>query len=86
MYFVYVLRSLVFERFYVGMTEDVERRIREHNSEKTKSTKFYAPWSLVFVEKCENRIEARKREKFLKGGSGKELIKGYFYNSKIKGL
>jgi putative endonuclease len=85
MYFVYVLRSQVCDRFYVGMSEDVERRIGEHNSGKTKSTKFYAPWNLVFVEKFETRIEARNREKFLKAGSGKELIKRYFYNSKNQG-
>ena len=86
MYFVYVLRSETHNRFYVGMTDNVERRVHEHNNGKTKSTKFYAPWDLVFVENFETRMEARKREKFLKGGSGKELIKRYFYESKNKGL
>ncbi len=85
MYCVYVLRSLAHERFYVGITEDVDRRIGEHNSGKTKSTKFYTPWNLVFIEKFETRIEARNREKFLKGGSGKELIKRYFYGSNNQG-
>jgi putative endonuclease len=85
MHFVYVLRSQAFNRFYVGMTEDIERRIGEHNNGKAKSTKFYAPWNLVFVEKFETRAEARRREKFLKGGSGKELIKQYFYGSRNHG-
>ena len=62
-------------RFYVGMCMDVKRRLREHNSGKTFSTKGYRPWMLFFVETYQTREEARKREKFLKGGSGKEFIK-----------
>jgi putative endonuclease len=75
MYYVYVLRSVDFGRFYVGLTDHVERRLEEHNRGKTRSTKFYAPWTLIFVEKFETRIQAREREKYLKGGSGKEYIK-----------
>ena len=41
MYFVYVLKSENNWRFYVGMTENIERRLTEHNSGKTKSTKGY---------------------------------------------
>jgi putative endonuclease len=74
-YYVYVLKSTEFDRFYVGMTDNVERRLMDHNSGKVKSTKFYSPWKLFFVEKLETRLEARKREKFLKGGSGKEYIR-----------
>jgi putative endonuclease len=57
------------------LTDNVERRLKEHNSGKTSSTKFYAPWALIFVEKFDTRLEARKREIYLKGGSGKEYIK-----------
>ena len=62
-------------RFYVGMSEDPEKRLKEHNSGKTKSTKSFTPWQIFFVEKFTTRDEARKREKFLKAGSGKEKIK-----------
>jgi putative endonuclease len=75
MFYVYVLRSVEFGRFYVGLTDNVERRLKEHNSCKVSSTKSYAPWVLIFVEKFETRQEARGREKYLKGGSGKEYIK-----------
>ena len=57
------------------MTENLERRIEEHNSGKTKSTKGYRPWKLFFFEELPSRIEARKREKYLKSGVGKEYIK-----------
>ena len=75
MFYVYVIRSERDGRFYVGMCTDLERRLREHNAGKTFSTKGYLPWTLVFVEEYGSRTEARNREKFLKGGSGKELIK-----------
>ncbi len=75
MYFVYVLRSESYNRFYIGMTGDIERRIKEHNSGKTKSTKGYRPWKLFFYEKYPSRKEAREREKYLKSGVGREFIK-----------
>jgi putative endonuclease len=81
MHFVYVLRSSKDGRFYVGMTTDVENRLLEHNGGKTKSTKGFIPWKLVFVEEYATRIEARRREKYLKGGSGKEYIKSYWSGS-----
>ena len=75
MMYVYVLRSEKDGRFYVGMTDNLERRLKEHNSGKTKSTKGYRPWNLFFYEEYPSRTEARQREKYLKGGSGKEYIK-----------
>ena len=75
MIIVYVIRSLKDGRFYVGMTNDLERRMQEHQSGKTKSTKAFRPWKLIFTESYPSYLEARKREKYLKSGSGKELIK-----------
>ncbi len=80
-FFVYSIRSLKDGRFYVGMTESLERRIKEHNNGRTKSTKGYTPWILVFFEKFKTREEARKREKYLKSGIGKEFIKRYWSRS-----
>ena len=75
MYTIYGIRSKVDGRIYVGFTEDIERRIKEHNSGKTTSTKGYRPWELIYYENCEERLEARNREKYLKSGIGKEFIK-----------
>ena len=75
MYFVYVIQSKIDNRLYVGFTDNLERRIGEHNSGKTKSTKAYIPWELVYFESVENRIDARKREKYFKSGYGKEQLK-----------
>ncbi len=81
MNFVYILQSEKDGRFYVGMTADVERRVKEHNRGKSKSTKGYRPWKLMKVEEFDKRSDAREREKYLKGGSGKELIKNWFHSS-----
>lgn len=75
MYYVYVLKSEQHYRFYVGMSQDVERRLAEHNSGKTKSTKGYRPWKLFFYEAFPDRQAARAREKYLKSGYGKQWIK-----------
>jgi putative endonuclease len=75
MYLVYVLKSEVFKRYYVGMTNDLPRRLKEHNSGKTRSTGYYRPWQVLFFESFETRAEARTREKYLKSGIGKEFIK-----------
>ena len=80
MHYVYALSSLGRNYIYVGMTSDVERRIREHNMGKEKTTRAYLPFRLLYVESCEDRVEARKREKYWKSGTGKEqlrVIRGY---------
>ncbi|MFA6431833.1 MAG: GIY-YIG nuclease family protein [Candidatus Margulisiibacteriota bacterium] len=59
-------------RIYTGMTNDVARRVKEHNSEWQKSTKTGKNWKLVFSQVCESRSEARQLEKYLKSGSFRE--------------
>ncbi|WP_299435352.1 GIY-YIG nuclease family protein [uncultured Aquimarina sp.] len=76
--YVYVLKSLKDNRFYVGMSEDIDRRLLEHNSRKTKSTKGYQPWIIIHKETYPDRITARKREKYLKSGYGKQWLKNKY--------
>jgi len=75
MFFVYIIKSTIDNRLYKGFTTDLERRIKEHNSGKNKSTSPYKPWNLVYFEKFTDRIEARKREKYFKTGIGREFLK-----------
>ncbi|MDX1768926.1 MAG: GIY-YIG nuclease family protein, partial [Arenibacter troitsensis] len=53
MYKVYVIYSSSFERYYVGITDNIEVRLKQHNSGKTKSTKAYVPWEVVLTEDYE---------------------------------
>ncbi len=78
MFFVYVIGSKIRKYIYVGLTENVERRVGEHNKGKEKTTKPYLPFELIHREQFNTRIEARKREKQLKSGFGKEWIKKNF--------
>ena len=74
-HYVYALKSISRNYIYVGMTNDLDRRIMEHNNGYGKSTKPYRPFRLIYHEEVTNRIQARKREKYLKGGSGKIFLK-----------
>ena len=74
-YYIYAIKSIVGNRIYVGFTNNLEKRIKEHNQGKTKSTKGFRPWSLIHYETSQTRIEARNREKYLKSGCGKEFLK-----------
>ena len=78
MIYVYVLYSAEFDRIYIGMTNNLERRIHEHNTGQNKSTKAYLLWKHIYSEVFENRMEARKREKYLKSFRGRTFIRLHF--------
>ncbi|MEA3355061.1 MAG: GIY-YIG nuclease family protein [Patescibacteria group bacterium] len=73
-YFVYLLKSLRKNYYYVGLTNNLKRRISQHNSSKVRSTKHYQPFKLVFTKEFSDRIRARDFEKFLKIRSNKEKV------------
>ncbi len=78
MFYVYVLQSVVDDGFYVGITSDVQRRLREHNAGLQRSTKARRPFVLVYSESRATRSEAREREKFWKSGQGRERLSRSF--------
>lgn len=61
--------------FYTGSTNDLRRRIKEHQSGKMYATSKRTPLELVYYEACLNDHDARKREKYLKTTWGKRYIK-----------
>jgi putative endonuclease len=75
MFTVYALKSLSHNFIYVGMTENLEERLRRHNNGYNKSTKRFAPFELVYSEKCESGEAARTREKYFKTTSGKRFLR-----------
>ena len=72
-YTVYILGS---ERksawSYVGSTSNIDQRLKDHESGKTKSTKAYRPLKIIHTETYASFEEARKRELYLKTGFGRE--------------
>ncbi|MCX2718868.1 GIY-YIG nuclease family protein [Lentiprolixibacter aurantiacus] len=72
---VYAIRSIHRKYIYVGITNNIVRRLKEHNKGYNKKTKAYSPYELIYTKGFATRSEARKHEKFLKSGSGKEFLK-----------
>ncbi|MFA5093229.1 MAG: GIY-YIG nuclease family protein [Candidatus Omnitrophota bacterium] len=66
MYHVYLLRSKKNGTFYIGYSNDVVRRLNEHNSGLIGYTKKYRPWEIVYYESFVSLEDAKKREKSLK--------------------
>ncbi|MDD5432742.1 MAG: GIY-YIG nuclease family protein [Candidatus Omnitrophica bacterium] len=66
MFYVYILKSKKDENFYIGSTNDLDRRLNEHNSGLVFSTKSRKPFGLVYYEAYKSEKDARKREHNLK--------------------
>lgn len=64
--YLYILKNIDTGRYYIGSTSNLERRIKQHKSGKTRTTKILKTFSLVYSEKYENLIDARMREKKIK--------------------
>ena len=79
----YILRSQKNGRYYVGQTDDVDRRIQEHNNGEEKSTAPWAPWSLVFKKIFDTRSEAVRWERGVKARKSRAFIEKLIqlYNS-----
>jgi putative endonuclease len=71
MFAVYVLRSLVTGKRYVGSTGDLSARLQQHNQGRVQATKAGRPWKLVYFEEYATNREARAREVSLKRGKGR---------------
>jgi len=66
MYKVYILQSLKNNRYYIGHTNNIYKRLKRHNSGQVKSTKPYLPWKIVHTEDYKTKAEAYKREMEIK--------------------
>jgi putative endonuclease len=74
MFFIYIIQSEIDNSFYIGFSENLENRIKEHNFGRTNYTSKKRPWELVYSEKFENKTNALKREKFLKRQRNKDFL------------
>ena len=74
MYYVYILYSKDFNRYYVGQCEDIDIRLKRHNNRGVPSTKPYVPWVLVYNEVFVTRADAANREKEIKNKKSRKYI------------
>jgi len=75
MYFVYILYSHKDGKLYIGYTSDIQQRITMHKKGLVPSTKNRLPLQLIGFESFLSQSDAKRREKYLKGGHGREQFK-----------
>jgi putative endonuclease len=73
-FYTYVLKSLSHGNRYIGSTNDISKRLAEHNQGKCRYTSGRRPWVLAYFEEFKTRGEAMMREKFLKTGQGRKFL------------
>ena len=83
-YYTYIIESSVNKKWYIGHTNDIERRLPEHNSGQNKSTKGKGPWRLIFLSSFNNNLDANKFELKLKKIRNKDFIKTEYSEFFIK--
>lgn len=74
-YYVYVLIDIQTKLCYIGYTEDLNQRLKDHRSGKTMTTAKMVKPELIYYEACLNKKDALIREKQLKTGFGRGYIK-----------
>jgi len=76
------MESITTGRWYIGQTEDLERRLAEHNNREHNVSKYTSrhkgPWRLIYHEERPTRSEAMERERWLKSGIGRRWINEKF--------
>ena len=75
MFYTYILKCVSDGSFYKGHTEDLQKRLKEHNSGKSDYTSRKGPWRIIYFEEFQSLAEAVKREKYFKSAAGRRFIK-----------
>ena len=79
MSFVYILQSQTdTERFYIGLSDDPQRRLGEHNAGQSIHTNKFRPWKLKVSIAFDDPAKAIAFERYLKSGSGRAFAKRHF--------
>jgi len=78
MFFIYILKSFNFSKTYVGITNNLNRRLKEHNSGKSRYSSNFRPWQLIYAEKLSTLKGVRLKEKYFKSAAGRKQMKKLF--------
>ncbi|MEK7560721.1 MAG: GIY-YIG nuclease family protein [Patescibacteria group bacterium] len=72
---MYLIESTQHDRWYIGSTGDLRKRLKQHNDGESSYTRKYCPWILLYYEACRSKDDALAREKYLKSGMGRRYLK-----------
>lgn len=85
-YYIYVLECRDDDSLYIGYTQNLRQRYRDHLEGKGgRTTRKKKNWRLIYFEGYANKADALGREKFLKSGSGRKYIQKqltHYFNDK----
>lgn len=81
MHYVYILQSGKDGKLYIGCTNDLQKRVREHNSGDVRATKARVPLEVIHYEAFTNKSDAFAREQWLKTGWGRAQIQKMLTNT-----
>jgi putative endonuclease len=74
-YYTYIIKSKKDNKLYTGFTNDLRKRLLQHNQGKSTYTKGRGPFEVIYYEACLLEEKARSRELYLKSGMGKRYLK-----------
>jgi putative endonuclease len=74
-YFLYILRSVPSQKYYIGSSDDPKRRLQFHNTIERGFTAQYRPWEIVFTKEFSTKTEALRAEKKVKSWKNREMIR-----------
>lgn len=75
MFYVYILQSESDDGLYIGFTADLRARLKQHQDGKSFATSYRGPWELIYYEAYLEEEDALGRERYLKSGGGRRLLK-----------
>ncbi|MCX7985276.1 MAG: GIY-YIG nuclease family protein [Bacteroidetes bacterium] len=81
-WFLYILKSKVNERYYIGITQNPERRLEYHNSIEKGFTSRYRPWELIFSKEIGTREDAQTIEKKIKSWKSRKAVENFIEKNK----
>ncbi|MBU1875143.1 GIY-YIG nuclease family protein [bacterium] len=73
-YHLYIIFSKSRNRYYIGHTNSLIRRLKEHNTGQSKSTRYGVPWNLVYSKQFDSSLEANREELKLKKMKSRKFI------------
>ena len=75
MHYVYVLRSISDDGFYIGYSANLRKRFAQHMEGSSLATSYRGPWTLIYYEAYLEQADALGREKYLKSGAGRRFLR-----------